>query len=181
MFSYSKIRFLHYLIISFNENPQSLIINSFSAISLCRTSEPLPSVGSATASSLEAAAASVDSSGNIKTINNNIHHNGQAQPQKSQQQQLSVSNLNNNNNNNKNPNSQNGVPGSMTSASNRADANQNQSQNGDSRRSSSLDPDADPDDVVDMAHNGAFEDDMEALLPKCSRRSRDELSQVRFL
>ncbi|KAL7723133.1 hypothetical protein ACLKA6_001967, partial [Drosophila palustris] len=47
--------------------------------------------------------------------------------------------------------------------------------NGDSRRSSSLDPDAD--DVVDLAHGGAFEDDMQALLPKCTRRSRDELSQ----
>ncbi|XP_017035272.1 protein sprint isoform X1 [Drosophila kikkawai] len=150
------------------------------------TSEPLPSVGATTASSLEAAS-SVDSAIS-KTINNNIHHNGdQSQPQKSQlqqqHQQLSVlarANLhNNNNNNNKNPNSQNGVASSMTSASNVV--NQNQSQNGDSRRSSTLDPDADTDDVVDMAHNGggAFEDDMEALLPKCSRRSRDELSQSR--
>ncbi|KAH8287694.1 hypothetical protein KR054_011729, partial [Drosophila jambulina] len=146
-----------------------------------RTSEPLTSVGVATSSSLETAA-SADSA-NSKTINNNIHHNGgQSQPQKSQQQQqqlsvLSKANLNNNNNNSKNPNSQNGVASSMTSASNVV--NQNQSQNGDSRRSSSLDPDAD--DVVDMAHNGgAFEDDMEALLPKCSRRSRDELSQVSF-
>ncbi|KAH8238340.1 hypothetical protein KR032_004299, partial [Drosophila birchii] len=151
-----------------------------------RTSEPLPSVGAATASSLEAAAS--EDSAISKTINNNIHHNGgQSQPQKSQQQQqqqqlnvLAKSNLNNNNNNNnKNPNSQNGVTGvtsSMTSALNVA--NQNQSPNGDSRRSSSLDPDAD--DVVDMAHNGgAFEDDMEALLPKCSRRLRDELSQSR--
>lgn len=70
----------------------------------------------------------------------------------------------------------------MTPASNRTglDSNQNQKQNlnADSRRSSSVDPDADADDVVDAAHGGAFEDDMQALLPKCSRRSRDELSQV---
>ncbi|KAI8034981.1 hypothetical protein M5D96_012204 [Drosophila gunungcola] len=66
----------------------------------------------------------------------------------------------------------------MTPASNRTglDANQNQNQNTGSRRSSSLDPDVD--DVVDASHGGAFDDDMQALLPKCSRRSRDELSQV---
>ncbi|XP_020805788.1 protein sprint isoform X2 [Drosophila serrata] len=155
-------------------------VSQFKGHAKARTSEPLPSVGSTTASSLEAAA-TVDSAIS-KNINNNIHHNGgQSQPQKSQQQQLSVlakANLNNNNNNNKNPNSPNGLVSSMTSASNVV--NQNQNQNGDSRRSSSMDPDADADDVVDMAHNGgAFEDDMEALLPKCSRRSRDELSQSR--
>ncbi|XP_030245180.1 protein sprint-like [Drosophila navojoa] len=54
---------------------------------------------------------------------------------------------------------------------------QTDGKNGDSRRSSSLEPDAD--DVVDLAHGGAFDDDMQALLPKCTRRSRDELSQSR--
>ncbi|XP_043661159.1 protein sprint isoform X4 [Drosophila teissieri] len=147
-----------------------------------RTSEPIPS-GVATPSSLDAA--SVDGgkshTGNNNHINNN--HNGQ-QSQKSQQQAglaaklnvLAQSNLNNNNTSTQ--------PGSMTSASNRTalDSNQNQKQilnAADSRRSSSVDPDADVDDVVDAAHGGAFEDDMQALLPKCSRRSRDELSQSR--
>ncbi|XP_039500862.1 protein sprint isoform X3 [Drosophila santomea] len=147
-----------------------------------RTSEPIPS-GVATPSSLDAA--SVDGgkshAGNNNHINNN--HNGQ-QSQKSQQQAglaaklnvLAQSNLNNNNTSSQ--------PGSMTSASNRTalDSNQNQKQSpnaADSRRSSSVDPDADVDDVVDAAHGGAFEDDMQALLPKCSRRSRDELSQSR--
>lgn len=54
----------------------------------------------------------------------------------------------------------------------------NRGNNIDSRRSSSLDADGCDDDVVDLAHGGAFEDDMQALLPKCTRRSRDELSQV---
>ncbi|XP_017002250.3 protein sprint isoform X1 [Drosophila takahashii] len=147
-----------------------------------RTSEPLPSAG-ATPSSLEAA--SVDAGGNNNNINNN--HNGQ-QSQKSQQQaslsaissKLNVlaaqSNLNNNNTSSQS--------GSMTSASNQKQnqnqhQNFNQNQSTDSRRSSSLDPDGDVDDVVDAVHGGAFEDDMQALLPKCSRRSRDELSQSR--
>ncbi|EDX02948.1 uncharacterized protein Dyak_GE15387, isoform A [Drosophila yakuba] len=142
------------------------------------TSEPIPS-GVATPSSLDAA--SVDGgkshTGNNNHINNN--HNGQ-QSQKSQQQAklnvLAQSNLNNNNTSSQ--------PGSMTSPSNRTalDSNQNQKQSpnaADSRRSSSVDPDADVDDVVDAAHGGAFEDDMQALLPKCSRRSWDELSQSR--
>nr|XP_016942244.1 protein sprint isoform X4 [Drosophila suzukii] len=141
-----------------------------------RTSEPLPSAG-ATPSSLEAA--SVDAGNNI---NNN--HNGQ-QSQKSQQQaSLSAisSKLNNLAQSNLNNNNTSIQPGSMTSASNHIQnvkQNQNQNQNTDSRRSSSLDPDGDVDDVVDAVHGGAFEDDMQALLPKCSRRSRDELSQSR--
>uniref|UniRef100_A0A6P4FXF2 Protein sprint-like n=1 Tax=Drosophila rhopaloa TaxID=1041015 RepID=A0A6P4FXF2_DRORH len=145
-----------------------------------RTSEPLPSAG-ATPSSLEAASLDAGNAhgGNNNNINNN--HNGQ-QSQKSQQQAslsaissklnvLAQSNLNNNNTSSQS--------GSMTSAPNRnaLDSNQNQNPNADSRRSSSLDPDVD--DVVDAAHGGAFEDDMQALLPKCSRRSRDELSQSR--
>ncbi|XP_016942243.2 protein sprint isoform X4 [Drosophila suzukii] len=140
------------------------------------TSEPLPSAG-ATPSSLEAA--SVDAGNNI---NNN--HNGQ-QSQKSQQQaSLSAisSKLNNLAQSNLNNNNTSIQPGSMTSASNHIQnvkQNQNQNQNTDSRRSSSLDPDGDVDDVVDAVHGGAFEDDMQALLPKCSRRSRDELSQSR--
>lgn len=34
-------------------------------------------------------------------------------------------------------------------------------------------------DATDSCGDGQFEDDMQALLPKCSRLSRDELSQVR--
>ncbi|XP_017074532.1 protein sprint isoform X2 [Drosophila eugracilis] len=156
-----------------------------------RQSEPLPSAV-ATSSSLEASSldAGTTTTTNTTTTNNNNNinnnHNGQ-QSQKSQQQAASLSaissklnvlaqsNLNNNNNNNNNTTSTT----SMTSATNRTDPNQNQNQNIDSRRSSSLDPDGDVDDVVDAAHGGAFEDDMQALLPKCSRRSRDELSQSR--
>jgi len=126
-------------------------------------------------------AASVDAGNNI---NNN--HNGQ-QSQKSQQQAASLSaissKLNNLAQSNLNNNNTSIQPGSMTSASNHIQnvkQNQNQNQNTDSRRSSSLDPDGDVDDVVDAVHGGAFEDDMQALLPKCSRRSRDELSQVSF-
>ncbi|XP_017119336.1 protein sprint isoform X3 [Drosophila elegans] len=146
-----------------------------------RTSEPLPSAG-ATPSSLEASSVDAGNShgGNNNNINNN--HNGQQQSQKSQQQAslnaissklnvLAQSTLNNNNTSSQS--------GSMTPASNRTglDSNQNQNQNAGSRRSSSLDPDVD--DVVDASHGGAFDDDMQALLPKCSRRSRDELSQSR--
>ncbi|XP_050745371.1 protein sprint isoform X4 [Drosophila biarmipes] len=140
------------------------------------TSEPLPAAG-ATPSSLEAT--SVDAGNNI---NNN--HNGQ-QSQKSQQQaSLSAisSKLNNLAQSNLNNNNTSSQPGSMTSASTHNQnlkQNQNQNQNADSRRSSSLDADGDVDDVVDAVHGGAFEDDMQALLPKCSRRSRDELSQSR--
>lgn len=35
-------------------------------------------------------------------------------------------------------------------------------------------------DATDSCGDGQFEDDMQALLPKCSRLSRDELSQVRM-
>ncbi|KAH8421465.1 hypothetical protein KR009_008556, partial [Drosophila setifemur] len=163
-----------------------------------RTSEPLSSVGATSLTETSSVdAGNSAGSGNNNHIKNN-NHNGQ-QSQKSHQQAtglggklnvLAQSNLHNNNihnNNNNNNNNHNnnggggGVVNSMISAGNRTglDSNQNQkqNQNGDSRRSSSLDPDAD--DVVDMAHGGAFEDDMQALLPKCSRRSRDELSQSR--
>ncbi|XP_050745370.1 protein sprint isoform X3 [Drosophila biarmipes] len=151
-------------------------VSQFKGHPKARTSEPLPAAG-ATPSSLEAT--SVDAGNNI---NNN--HNGQ-QSQKSQQQaSLSAisSKLNNLAQSNLNNNNTSSQPGSMTSASTHNQnlkQNQNQNQNADSRRSSSLDADGDVDDVVDAVHGGAFEDDMQALLPKCSRRSRDELSQSR--
>ncbi|KAH8306581.1 hypothetical protein KR018_002850, partial [Drosophila ironensis] len=138
-------------------------VSQFKGHAKARTSEPLPSVG-ATCSSFEAAALEVGNSGIGKS----------QQSQKSQLNVLAQSNQNNNNNNNNNNNC------SMIAGGGGLDTNQKQNinQNGDSRRSSSIDPE-DTEDVVDLAHAGAFEDDMEALLPKCSRRSRDELSQSR--
>ncbi|KAH8265165.1 hypothetical protein KR044_010618, partial [Drosophila immigrans] len=109
---------------------------------------------------------------NININNNN--NNSAPQSQKSQ--------ANNNNNGNKlNGQTNLGSNNISNNNNNMTATSQIDAKNGDcSRRSSSLDPDPDADDdVVDLAHGGAFEDDMQALLPKCTRRSRDELSQSR--
>ncbi|TDG40468.1 hypothetical protein AWZ03_013112 [Drosophila navojoa] len=142
----------------------------------------------------EAVVAAVKCSNNGNN-NNNSNGNGNGsscnnaaqQSQKSQLQQssnnnsnklngqsnLSSNNNNNNSSSNSNSNNNNNNNNKMTCNS------QTDGKNGDSRRSSSLEPDAD--DVVDLAHGGAFDDDMQALLPKCTRRSRDELSQPHLL
>ncbi|XP_017870792.1 PREDICTED: protein sprint isoform X3 [Drosophila arizonae] len=145
----------------------------------------------------EAVVAAVKCSNNGNNNNNNHNNNSNSsngngngsscnnaaqQSQKSQLQQSSnnsnklngQSNLssNNNNNNSSSSNSNNNNNNNKMISNSQADG-----KNGDSRRSSSLEPDAD--DVVDLAHGGAFDDDMQALLPKCTRRSRDELSQSR--
>ncbi|XP_041447850.1 protein sprint isoform X1 [Drosophila obscura] len=171
-------------------------VSQFKAHGKARTSEPLASVaigGVVTAAPQSNAAESVNGGNSANTAstnnnnnnnNNNINssnnnHNGQqSQKSQQQQQQQQQSNL------------QNGVNvGSMTTSSGTshgaaaAVAVESSNQNGDSRshrHSSSLEPTTDIEDVVDMAQGGdVFEDDTEALLPKCSRRSRDELSQSR--
>ncbi|EDW29727.1 GL14882 [Drosophila persimilis] len=156
-------------------------VSQFKAHGKARTSEPLSSVaiGGLTATPQTNAesliggesghTASTNSTANNNNNNNinssNNNHNGQ-QSQKTQQQQQSSL--------------QNGVG---TGSSMTAAAADSSNQNGDSRshrHSSSLEPTTDIDDAVDMAHGGGvFEDDTEALLPKCSRQSRDELSQSR--
>ncbi|SPP89245.1 protein sprint isoform X3 [Drosophila guanche] len=137
------------------------------------TSEPLSSVaiGGVVTATPQTNAESVigndsaSTNNNNNNSNNNNNHNGQ-QSQKSQQHQQSNGET---------------VPSMTTSSAPPAADSSNQ--NGDSRshrHSSSLEPTTDIDDAVGMAHRGdVFEDDTEALLPKCSRRFRDELSQSR--
>ncbi|XP_034671395.1 protein sprint isoform X2 [Drosophila subobscura] len=150
-------------------------VSQFKAHGKARTSEPLSSVaiGVVTATPQTNAesvigndsASTASTNNNNNKSNNNNNHNGQ-QSQKSQQQQQSNG----------------GTVGSMTTSS-APSAADSSNQNGDSRNhrhSSSLEPTTHIDDAVGMAHDGdVFEDDTEALLPKCSRRSRDELSQSR--
>ncbi|ALC48811.1 maker295 [Drosophila busckii] len=106
--------------------------------------------------------------------NNNNNNNSSLAPLKSQQQTSNNNNGNGHGNGNKlngqlNLNTSNNC--NMTPTSH-VDATKNP----DSRCSSSYEPDAD--DATELSHNGAFEDDMQALLPKSTRRSGDELSQV---
>ncbi|KAL7744422.1 hypothetical protein ACLKA6_001805 [Drosophila palustris] len=142
----------------------------------------------------EAAVSTIKSNNNYNINNNNNNHSNKSSNNASQSQKSQANSNNNNNNSNNNSGIINKLNGQTNHCSNNINnyvnnvnnnnnnlamtaTSQVDAKNGDSRRSSSLDPDAD--DVVDLAHGGAFEDDMQALLPKCTRRSRDELSQSR--
>ncbi|XP_023031144.1 protein sprint isoform X2 [Drosophila willistoni] len=111
---------------------------------------------------------------NNNNNNNNINNNGQQSEKCPQQQQQQHStNLNKANQKLNGPsNINNNNINSMTPA------NLNETTK---KNAESLETDADAEDNVDSAHDadGAFEDDMQALLPQCARRSRDELSQSR--